>query len=138
MDSVKEAAMDRTWLALGGSALLSGVCSGVEFGWPGLVEGVSIIVAACVIIAITSAADWLKDRRFIELQGLIKDERVPVIRGKFGASLSISVWELVVGDVILLETGSRVPADCLVVESSDLAVDETIDANDTEVQSVQK
>jgi len=38
--------------------------------------------------------------------------------------MSVSVWDLVVGDVILLEAGSRIPADCLVIESSDAQVDE--------------
>jgi magnesium-transporting ATPase (P-type) len=53
---------------------------------------------------------------------LIKDENIPVIRGKQGSSQSVSVWSLVVGDVILLETGARVPADCLLIEGADLRV----------------
>tara|TARA_B110000285_G_C15120297_1_gene616700 strand:- start:1161 stop:1835 length:675 start_codon:yes stop_codon:yes gene_type:complete len=40
------------------------------------------------------------------------------------------VWNLVVGDVILLEGGARVPADCLVIESDDLEVDEDETRND--------
>jgi Ca2+-transporting ATPase len=31
----------------------------------------------------------------------------------------------VVGDIILLETGSRIPADCILIESQDFSVDET-------------
>jgi len=58
------------------------------------------------------------------LQSLIKDESIPVIRGKQGSSQSVSVWNLVVGDVILLETGARVPADCLLIEGADLRVSE--------------
>ena len=38
--------------------------------------------------------------------------------------MSVSVWDLVVGDVIILEAGQRIPADCLVIESSDARVDE--------------
>ena len=53
---------------------------------------------------------------------MIKDENIPVIRGKQGSSQSVSVWSLVVGDVILLETGARVPADCLLIEGADLRV----------------
>jgi magnesium-transporting ATPase (P-type) len=45
-----------------------------------------------------------------------------VIRGKFGAIQNESVWSLVVGDVILLSTGQRVPADCLILDASDLEV----------------
>lgn len=55
---------------------------------------------------------------------MIKEGTIPVIRGKFGATRSISIWELVVGDVILLSTGDRVPADCLILESSDLQVEQ--------------
>lgn len=47
-----------------------------------------------------------------------------MIRGNVGASRTISVWDVVAGDIIILETGSAVPADCLIVEDSDLQVDE--------------
>ena len=53
---------------------------------------------------------------------MIKEETIAVIRGRVGATQSVSVWDLVVGDVILIETGARVPADCLVIASSDLQV----------------
>lgn len=53
---------------------------------------------------------------------MILDETVPVIRGKQGSTNNISVWDLVVGDVIILEAGSKVPADCLVLEASELKV----------------
>jgi magnesium-transporting ATPase (P-type) len=33
------------------------------------------------------------------------EENVTVIRGKYGATLSVSVWEIVVGDIILLSVG---------------------------------
>ena len=42
------------------------------------------------------------------------------------------MWNLVVGDVILLEGGARVPADCLVIESDDLEVDEDETRNDSD------
>lgn len=53
---------------------------------------------------------------------MVIDEMVPVLRGKFGATQSVSIWDLVAGDVVLLDTGSKIPADCLVIESSDLLV----------------
>ena len=33
------------------------------------------------------------------------DENITVIRGKYGATLSVSVWEIVVGDIVLLTVG---------------------------------
>lgn len=64
---------------------------------------------------------------------------MPVIRGKFGATQTISVWDLVVGDVVLLQTGSKIPADCIVLDSVDLKVDEDQDGNiDDDSQMVSK
>ena len=54
------------------------------------------------------------------------DEDITVTRGKFGSTEQISVWKLVVGDVIYVAAGQRVPGDCLVLESSDFKVDENV------------
>jgi len=56
----------------------------------------------------------------------MKDEDIAVVRGKYGATQTVNIYDLVVGDIILLETGSRVPADCLLVEGSDITVDESM------------
>lgn len=116
--------MDKTWWAVGATALFSGICGGAVYGWGGLVDGISIIIIAAIIMTIATFCDWAKDRKFIALQSLIKDESVPVIRGKFGATQTISVWDLVVGDIVLLTAGSRVPADCILITSSELEVQE--------------
>jgi len=80
-------------------------------------------VMSLILIAITSIADYVKDKKFIELSNHVMEEKIPVIRGKLGATQSISVWDIVVGDVILLNTGEMVPADCLVIDSFELKVD---------------
>jgi len=49
-------------------------------------EGVSIILVAVLLIAIIAATDFLKDQKYIELSKNIKEENVPVIRGKLGAT----------------------------------------------------
>jgi len=36
----------------------------------------------------------------------------------------LPIWDLVVGDVIQLNTGDKVPADCLVITSANLIVNE--------------
>ena len=85
--------------------------------WKAVWEGISIILVAIFLIAIIAAADYHKDQQFIKLSNNIKEELVPVIRGKYGITHSISIWDVVVGDIILLETGASVPADCLIIES---------------------
>ena len=46
------------------------------------------------------------------------------MRGKHGSTTSVNVYELVVGDIILIETGSKIPADCVLIESNDVVMDE--------------
>lgn len=55
------------------------------------------------------------------------EEAITVIRGKLGATEQVSIWSLVVGDIIMVSEGQRIPADCLVIESADLEVDENPD-----------
>lgn len=37
----------------------------------------------------------------------------------------MKVFDVVVGDVIIIEAGMRVPADCILIESYDVSVDES-------------
>ena len=60
---------------------------------------------------------------------MIKDENITVIRGRLGATKSVNIWDLVVGDIIKIETGARVPADCMIIESTDLNVEEPWNVN---------
>jgi len=112
------------WVAIGATALLSSAVSLFFVEWKSVWEGISIILVAVFLISIIAATDYLKDEKYIEFSRNIKEENVPVIRGKLGATQSISVWDVVVGDVVLLETGASVPADCLIIEAQDLQVDE--------------
>lgn len=99
------------------------VANGPKWGW---IEGVSIYFAILIIVTLTSLNDWVKDKQFVKLQSLVKDEDIAVIRGKHGATQSVNIYKLVVGDIILLETGARVPADCLLIDGQDITVDETM------------
>jgi P-type Ca2+ transporter type 2C len=59
---------------------------------------------------------------------------VPVYRGGDGLTKTIPTQELVVGDLIMIEQGSQVPADCVVVESTDLTCDEAAQTGEPEDQ----
>ncbi len=94
-------------------------------------EGASIIAAVVMIILFTSCNDYLKGKQFQKLNAAVKEQDIAVVRGARGFTKSVNVWrELVVGDVILLEPGCRIPADCIVIESSELTVDENYYNND--------
>jgi Ca2+ transporting ATPase len=91
----------------------------------GIFEGLSIFVAVILIVALSAGNDYMKDKQFQELISQCKDEECTVVRGKNGATQSVNVFELVIGDCILLEAGSRVSADCILVEGSDVIVNDS-------------
>jgi len=49
-----------------------------------------------------------------------------VYRGSYGNSMSIPIRELVVGDIVDVKQGDRVPADCLLLEEMNITVDESL------------
>jgi len=90
-------------------------------GW---VEGTSIYFACLLIISLQTLNDYFKNRQFIKLLEQIKDVEVSAIRGQHGTTSPVINWDLVVGDIINIEAGMRIPADCVLIEGLDVVVDE--------------
>ncbi|KAH0481485.1 MAG: uncharacterized protein KVP18_002504 [Porospora cf. gigantea A] len=113
--------MMRMLLVCGVISLLLGVFFGErpEIEW---IDGFSIFLSVFIILTVISANDAIRERRFRQLSE--KEQRFcRVIRG--GEPLEIEWEELVVGDLLSLEMGDDIPADCLVVSSTNMKVDES-------------
>jgi hypothetical protein len=65
MDSVKQEAKNIMWVSVAATALFAGLCGLFVNGWKAIIEGISIVIVAAVILVVTSAADWMKDKRYI-------------------------------------------------------------------------
>ena len=52
------------------------------------------------------------------------EDNVAVFRGNEGITVTIPFQELLVGDVIQLEAGMKIPADCILLTGVDVAADE--------------
>lgn len=68
----------------------------------------------------------------MKLHDEIRNEETNVIRGQYGLSQPCKSQNLVVGDIIHIETGMRIPADCILLDGMDITVDETIYNEDRE------
>ena len=55
----------------------------------------------------------------------INNQKVIVTRGARGNSTSIAIRDLVVGDIVDIKQGDRVPADCILVEEMSIKVDQS-------------
>ena len=87
------------------------------------IETVGIIFA--ILLATTVGFIFERDaaRKFDVLTQLGEEQPVKVLRE--GKTVEIPRREVVVGDVVIVETGDEVPADGKLFESTDLQVDES-------------
>jgi len=108
------------------AATLSIIVGLATKGWynGGWIEGFSIYMAVLFILSITTANEYLKERKFIHLIEESKNVEIPTIRGNYGTIVPVNIWDVVVGDVILVQAGMRVPADCLLIDGIDVEADE--------------
>ena len=93
---------------------------GFALGW---IDGVSILVAIVIIVVVTVGNDLAKEAKFQELMQR-SDEMTARVR-RNDSMRTVDSEDLVVGDLIELETGDTVPADCILIESNELACNES-------------
>jgi Ca2+ transporting ATPase len=105
-------------------ALIIGMINeGPEHGW---IEGSSIFFAVGIIVTVTAGNNYLKEKQFQKLKARQQDnQKVAVYRGTEGMTVTLGTQDLVVGDIIKIEPGSQVPADCIMISGNDLACDES-------------
>ena len=121
---VVEAFKDLTILILLGCAVLSLVFgikeNGIKEGW---YDGGSIFVAIFLVIAVSTISNFRQNRQFDKLSKVSNNIQIEVVRA--GRRQQISIFEIVVGDVICLKIGDQVPADGLFLDGHSLQVDES-------------
>ena len=125
-ESLIDALNDRILLAVGIFAILSMITGTIYNYKTGWFEGLCIIFALLIQIVIISVNDFVKDRQFLRLNNTTRDENLPVLRGKAGSMQTVNIWDLVVGDIVQLKAGDRVPADCIIIESVNVLTDESM------------
>ncbi|KAH3666251.1 hypothetical protein OGAPHI_004440 [Ogataea philodendri] len=77
------------------------------------VEGVAIIVAILIVVLVGSLNDFNKERQFTKLNAKKDDRNIIVYRS--GEKQFLPIGELLVGDLVYVETGEVVPADSVLV-----------------------
>jgi calcium-translocating P-type ATPase len=90
----------------------------------GYVEGCAILAAIFVVSLVTAANDYQKESQFRQLSAAV-DEAADVVVRRGDVYWQIAVQEIVVGDLVSLETGDAVPCDGVLVQADQLTVDES-------------
>ncbi|KAF7149464.1 hypothetical protein RHSIM_Rhsim03G0267700 [Rhododendron simsii] len=93
---------------------------GIKDGW---YDGGSIALAVLIVIIVTAVSDYKQSLQFQNLNEEKQNIHLEVIRG--GRRMEVSIFDLVVGDVVPLKIGDQVPADGILISGQSLAIDES-------------
>ncbi|KAG0672572.1 plasma membrane calcium [Maudiozyma exigua] len=127
---VWEALQDKTMILLSGAAVVSFILGLYELlyqppqydpeGNPikqvDWIEGIAIMTAVVVVVFVGALNDYQKELQFARLNKKKEDRDIIVIRN--GNELLISIHDLLVGDIINLQTGDVIPADSILISGT--------------------
>ncbi|XP_028766665.1 calcium-transporting ATPase 4, plasma membrane-type-like [Neltuma alba] len=89
----------------------------------GMYDGLGIILSVLLVVTVTSVSDYQQSLQFRALDNEKKKIFVHVVRNK--RRQKISIYDVVVGDIVYLATGDQVPADGIYISGYSLLVDES-------------
>ena len=87
------------------------------------VEGLAIEIAVVIVVLVTGLNDYRREKQFVVLNAKKEDRQVKAVRS--GKSIMISVFDVMVGDVLHLESGDSVPADGILISGHGVRCDES-------------
>ncbi|TVU50798.1 hypothetical protein EJB05_02188 [Eragrostis curvula] len=121
---VWDALQDMTLIILMVCAVLSAVVGLASEGWPkGMYDGLGIILSILLVVMVTAISDYRQSLQFKELDNEKKKIFIHVTRD--GSRQKISIYDLVVGDIVHLSIGDQAPADGLFIHGYSLLLDES-------------
>lgn len=103
------------------SLVIGIVEEGGESGW---IEGTAIFIAVFLVSNISAANDYSKQYQFRALENTsAEDERCSVFRQ--GVINQINPRDVVIGDIVVLQAGDQIPADCVIFGSNSVKSNES-------------
>lgn len=121
---VWEALQDTTLMILAFCAVISLFVGILMEGWPkGAHDGLGIVASILLVVFVTATSDYRQSLQFKDLDKEKKKITVQVSRN--GYRQKISIYDLLVGDIVHLSIGDQVPADGLFVQGFSLLINES-------------
>ncbi|XP_076887913.1 putative calcium-transporting ATPase 11, plasma membrane-type isoform X1 [Bidens hawaiensis] len=132
-----DALQDMTLIILMMCAVISvGVGIATE-GWPkGMYDGLGIILCILLVVVVTAVSDYKQSLQFKDLDKEKKNIIIQVTRD--GTRKKVSIYDLVVGDIVHLSIGDQVPADGVFIDGYSLSIDESSLSGESEPVNIDK
>ncbi|KAI3448838.1 hypothetical protein Pfo_005503 [Paulownia fortunei] len=134
---VWDAMQDLTLIMLMVCAVISIGVGIATDGWPkGMYDGIGIILSILLVVVVTAISDYKQSLQFRDLDKEKRNIVVHVTRN--GTRQKVSIYELVVGDIVNLSIGDQVPADGLYISGYSLSIDESSLSGESEPVNIEK
>lgn len=91
-----------------------------EFGY---LEGLAIVLVVLIVVMVQATIDYKKEQKFRQLNSVKDNYQVQAFRG--GEVVSIVADDVLVGDVLKISAGDKIPADGLLLEGANLKTNES-------------
>lgn len=106
-------------------------------GWPkGMYDGLGIILCIFLVVLVTAISDYKQSLQFRDLDKEKRNILVHVTRNR--NRQKVSIYDLVVGDIVHLSIGDQVPADGLFISGYSLSIDESSLSGESEAVNIEK
>ncbi|CAM0902918.1 unnamed protein product [Alopecurus aequalis] len=119
-DACKDLTLIILMVAAAVSLALGIYTEGIKEGW---YDGASIAFAVLLVIFVTAFSDYKQSLQFQNLNEEKQNIHVEVVRG--GRRIKVSIYDLVVGDILPLKIGDQVPADGILISGHSFSIDES-------------
>ncbi|VVA17428.1 PREDICTED: calcium-transporting ATPase [Prunus dulcis] len=111
-------------LSAGFSFAIEFMKQGVKQGWH---DGVAILFAVFLLVAFPSVGNYLHERKLVRKHLLDRSRLMVNVERSNREPTSVNISSVVVGDIVHLKEGDRVPADGLFIDhGEDLMLDEVL------------
>ncbi|XP_021295326.1 putative calcium-transporting ATPase 11, plasma membrane-type isoform X4 [Herrania umbratica] len=97
-------------------------------------DGIGIVLCIFLVVLVTAISDYKQSLQFKDLDKEKKNIVVQVTRD--GCRQKISIYDLVVGDIVHLSIGDQVPADGVLISGYSLSIDESSLSGESEPVTV--
>jgi Ca2+-transporting ATPase len=94
--------------------------NGPKIQW---IEGAAIIAATSIVVIVSAANDWNKERPLVRLNKKKYDRQIKVICS--GRTQYVLVHDIVVGDVVTLEPKDTIPVNSILIQGHGIKCDES-------------
>ncbi|KAG5661889.1 hypothetical protein KAF25_004128 [Fusarium avenaceum] len=97
----------------------------------GPAHGIATLVWIILIVSVEATNQWMTQRRLERLRAMGEERLARVVRS--GRTVEVSIFDLLVGDVVLLSAGDIVPVDGVLIDGYGLNFDETFCTGESDI-----